>query len=249
MRILEPGAVITDPLAPYAQVDRVRTGGGCWTMANMVGGLDGAAAIGGRVAELSTAPDAALFRLMRGLADVLLVGAETVRREGYRSIRLPGKRAATREAAGRIRTPRLAVVTRSLNLDWSREAFAAAPPESRPLVITCKAADPRRIERTHDVADVVVAGEDRVDLDQALLSLWELGYRVVLCEGGPTLLGELVAADRLDELCLTIAPLIGGDPLPVCVSPPDAPVRPFLLRHVLQDGGTLFLRYERGDHG
>jgi riboflavin biosynthesis pyrimidine reductase len=71
---------------------------------------------------------------------------------------------------------------------------------------------------------------------------------VVLCEGGPTLLGELVAAGRLDELCLTIAPLMGGDPLPVSVSPPGAPLRHFALRHVIRDGDTLFLRYERGDH-
>jgi riboflavin biosynthesis pyrimidine reductase len=69
---------------------------------------------------------------------------------------------------------------------------------------------------------------------------------VVLCEGGPTLLGELVAAGRLDELCLTIAPLMGGDPLPVSVSPPDPPLRHFALRHVISDGDTLFLRYERG---
>ena len=116
VRILQPGAIITDPLAPYAQVDRTRAGGGCWVMANMVGGLDGSAAIGGRVAALSTGPDAALFRLMRALADVVLVGAETVRREGYRSIRLPEKQAAARQAAGRTRTPRLAVVTRSLDL-------------------------------------------------------------------------------------------------------------------------------------
>jgi hypothetical protein len=76
MRMLQAGAVVTDPLAPYAQVDRTRAEGGCWVMANMVGGLDGSAAIGGRVAALSTAPDAALFRLMRALADVVLVGPE-----------------------------------------------------------------------------------------------------------------------------------------------------------------------------
>jgi riboflavin biosynthesis pyrimidine reductase len=248
VQILDNGAVVTDPLAPYAQVDRTRAGGGCWVMANMVGGLDGSAAIGGRVAALSTGPDAVLFRLIRALADVVLVGAETVRREGYRSIRLPEERAAARQAAGRARTPRLAVVTRSLDLDWSGETFAGTPPESRALVITCKAADPQRVERAREVADVVIAGEDQVDPEQAVLRLSDLGHRVVLCEGGPTLLGELVRAGRLDELCLTIAPLMGGDPLPVSVSPPGAPLRHFALRHVIRDGDTLFLRYERGDH-
>jgi riboflavin biosynthesis pyrimidine reductase len=246
VQILEAGASITDPLAPYAQVDRTRVRDGCWVMANMVGGLDGSAAVGGRVGALSTKPDAALFRLMRALADVVLVGAETVRREGYGSIRLPAKQAAARQAAGLPAAPRLAVVTRSLDLDWSGGAFAAGPAQSRALVITCKAADARRVDRAREVADVIIAGEDRVDLEQAVLRVGELGYRVVLCEGGPTLLGELVAAGRLDELCLTIAPLMDGDPLPVAVSPPGAPLRHFALRHVLRDGDTLFLRYERG---
>jgi riboflavin biosynthesis pyrimidine reductase len=246
VQILEAAATITDPLAPYAQVDRTRARDGCWVMANMVGGLDGAAAIGGRVGALSTAPDAALFRLMRALADVVLVGAETVRREGYGSIRLAENQAAARQAAGRPAAPRLAVVTRSLDLDWSGGAFAGAPAESRTLIITCKAADARRVDRAREVADVVIAGEDRVDPEQAVLRLWELGHRVVLCEGGPTLLGELVAAGCLDELCLTIAPLMDGDPLPVAVSPPGAPLRHFALRDVLRDGDTLFLRYERG---
>jgi len=246
VQILQAGATLADPLAPYAQVDRTRPGAGCWVMANMVGGLDGSASIGGRVAALSTEPDAALFRLIRTLADVVLVGAETVRRERYRSIRLPERQAAGRRAAGQPAAPRLAVVTRSLDLDWCGDAFAGAPAESRTLVITCKAADPRRLERAREVADVVIGGEDRVDLEQALRRLSELGHRVVLCEGGPTLLGELVAAGRLDELCLTIAPLMGGDPLPVSVSPPGAPLRHFALRHVISDGDTLFLRYERG---
>ncbi len=246
VQVLTVGATIADPLAPYAQAHRTRPGGGCWVMANMVGGLDGSAAIGGRVAALSTEPDAALFRLIRALADVVLVGAETVRRERYRSIRLPGEQAAARQAAGRPAAPRLAVVTRSLDLDWSGDAFAGALAESRPLVITCQAADARRVQRAREVADVVIAGGDRVDPDLAVRRLAELGHRVVLCEGGPTLLGELVAAGRLDELCLTIAPLMGGDPLPVAVSPPGAPLRHFALRHVLRDGDTLFLRYERG---
>ncbi len=69
----------------------------------------------------------------------------------------------------------------------------------------------------------------------------------MLTEGGPTWLGELVAGGHLDELCLTIAPLMGGDALPVSVAPPGAPVVGLSLRHVLREGDTLFLRYERGE--
>jgi riboflavin biosynthesis pyrimidine reductase len=246
VHILQDGPVIADPLAPYAAVDRTPADGGCWVMAHMVGGLDGSAAIHGRVGRLSTAPDAALFAEMRALADIVLVGAETVRREGYGPVRLPPERRAAREAAGRTATPPLAVVTRSLELDWSARAFAAAPPGSRTLVITCSAADAGRLAQAREVADVIIAGQDRVDPERALRRLAQLGHRVVLCEGGPTWLGELVAARHLDELCLTIAPLMGGDPLPVSISPPGAPLTNFVLRHVLRDGDTLFLRYERG---
>jgi riboflavin biosynthesis pyrimidine reductase len=249
VQILQPGLVVTDPLAPYAQVDRTRPGGGCWVMGHMVGGLDGSAAIGGRVGELSTAPDAKLFVLMRALADIVLVGAQTVRAERYGPVRLPPERVAARRAAGRPGTPPVAIVSRSLNLDWSARVFAEAPPESRTLVITCAEADAGRLERARQVADVVVAGADRVDPEQAAGRLAELGYQVVLCEGGPTWLGELVAADRLDELCLTIAPLMGGDPLPVSVSPPGSRLAHFALRQVIRDSDTLFLRYERGRDG
>ena len=61
--------------------------------------------------------------------------------------------------------------------------------------------------------------------------------------------GELVAGGHLDELCLTISPLMGGDPLPVSVAPPGAPVVGLTLQHVLREGDTLFLRYERSGPG
>jgi riboflavin biosynthesis pyrimidine reductase len=249
VQILEPGAVVADPLTPYALVNRAkgpRGLGGCWVLAHMVGGLDGSAAIGGRVAELSEAPDAQLFLLMRALADVVMVGAETVRREGYGPIRLTSAQVSERRAAGQPAAPALAVVSKSLDLNWSSKAFLEPAAESRTIVITCESADPKRLQRAREVARVVVAGKDRVDPVQSLLRLSELGHRVVLCEGGPHWLGQLVAADLLDELCLSIAPLMGGDALPVSVSPPGAPLTYLKLQNVMRDGDTLFLRYERG---
>jgi riboflavin biosynthesis pyrimidine reductase len=102
------------------------------------------------------------------------------------------------------------------------------------------------VARARAAAEVIIAGRDGVEPGQAMARLAERGCRVVLCEGGPTWLGELVAAGWLDELCLTIAPLIGGDPLPVSIAPAGAPLAHFALRHVLRAGHTLFLRYERG---
>jgi len=247
MELLRPTDTLTDPLAPYAAVDRTRSGETCWVMANMVGGLDGSAAVGGRVGALSDPADKQLFNLMRALADVVMVGAETIRREGYGPIPLPPDRRAPLREAGRTETPRLAVVSRSLALDWSSTAFTDAPADARTIVVTCAAADPERLEPARAVADVVVAGETGVEPGAAMAELWRLGHRVVLCEGGPTWLGHLVAAGHLDELCLTIAPLMGGDPLPVSVAPDGAGLETFALRHVLTEGDTLFLRYERGD--
>jgi riboflavin biosynthesis pyrimidine reductase len=248
VNFLRTGEEIPDPLAAYSSVDRSRPINACWVMANMVGGLDGSAAIDGRVADLSTPPDADLFVSMRTLADVVLVGAETLRREGYGGLSLPAERVAARTAAGRSAQPAFAVVTKSLNLDWSAKPFAD-PGGRRAMVITCEAADPLRVDRARMVADVIVAGRERVDPVEAMVQLSARGHRVVLCEGGPTWLGEMVAADQLDELCLTISPLMGGDPLPVSVSPPGSPLVTLSLMQVLAERDTLFLRYERRPYG
>jgi len=248
VEVLRTGEHIPDPLDVYSSVDRTRPNGACWVMANMVGGLDGSAAIGGRVSDLSTAPDADLFVSMRALADVVLVGAETVRREGYAGLSLPEPRVAVRVAAGKAAEPAFAVVTRSLDLDWSATPFAE-PRGERALIITCASADPDRMDRARQVADVLVAGLDRVDPVEAMAQLSHRGHHVVLCEGGPTWLGQLVATDQLDELCLTISPLMGGDPLPISVSPPGSHLVHMSLMHVLTEDDTLFLRYERRHDG
>jgi riboflavin biosynthesis pyrimidine reductase len=229
----------------------------------MVGGLDGSAAVGGRVGALSGGTDAELFRRMRAVADVVLVGAETVRRERYGPARLPDADRATRERAGRPPTPPIAVVTRSLALDWSIPLFAApgtgaagagagrgaAAGGSRPLVVTVGDADPRRLDEAARHADVVVAGEHRVDPALALGALAARGLRVVLCEGGPTLLGQFLAAGLLDEMCLTLSPVMGGDPLPIATAPPGSDLVDFRLAHVGRSGDVLFLRYERATDG
>jgi riboflavin biosynthesis pyrimidine reductase len=112
-------------------------------------------------------------------------------------------------------------------------------------VVTCGAADPGRLAAAAQVATVILAGKHRVEPAVALRALVDLGHRVVLCEGGPTWLGELVAADRLDELCLSISPVIGGDPLPVCVTPEGMDLARFELKGTMVEDHTLFLRYER----
>ncbi|KAA1428056.1 pyrimidine reductase family protein [Nocardioides antri] len=222
----------------------------CWVTGHMVAGLDGTASVGGRVGALSTSPDQALFRRMRQVADIVLVGAETVRREGYGPVRLAEGAQEWRRLQGLAPTPPLAVVSRSLAFDWSATVFRDAPVDARTHLITCAAADPKRKAEAEKFATVVVAGDERVEPAEAMRALAELGRRVVLCEGGPTWLGELVAADRLDELCLSISPLMGGDPLPVSVTPPGSGLAEFDLKGAMAEDNTLFLRYERrrGNH-
>ena len=145
------------------------------------------------------------------------------------------------------------MVSRSLAFDWTAKVFTEAPEDARTHVITCAAADPERRAEAEEVADVIVAGDDRVE-PAPRCGRWPGSVdRVVLCEGGPTWLGELVAADRLDELCLSIAPLMGGDPLPVSVTPPGAGLATFELKGAMAEDDTIFLRYERptqaGDRG
>ena len=114
MELLAASAEVADILAPYRQAERLARPGRCWVMANMVGGLDGTAAVGGRVGGLSDATDAELFRRMRSLADVVLVGAETVRRERYGPVRLAPEVREERARACRSPAPPIAVVSRSL---------------------------------------------------------------------------------------------------------------------------------------
>jgi len=242
---LERGADVPDALGPYLEVDRSRPRHECWVTGHMVAGLDGTAAVGGRVGSLSTAPDQALFRRMRQIADIVLVGAETVRREGYGSVRLDEEAQEQRRRLGKSGIPPIALVSRSLAFDWTAKVFADAPDDARTHVITCEASDPSRRAEAEEHAEVIVAGGERVEPAAAMQALAERGRRVVLCEGGPTWLGELVAADRLDELCLSVAPLMGGDPLPVSVTPPGAGLAQFRLEGAMAEDDTLFLRYER----
>lgn len=210
----------------------------------MVAGLDGSTAIDGRVRGLSSPTDRQLFIDLRSVADVVLVGAETARREHYGPVTLSPQRRAAREAVGKPPVPRLALVSRSLDFGGAEAALGAGDGGDRPIIITCQSAPADTRARLEERADIVVSGTDRVDIAAALEALHGLGADVVLCEGGPSLLGELFAATVVDELCLTLTSVVGGDPLPVAVIPDSAGVARARLAHVLRAGDDLFLRYE-----
>lgn len=222
----EPGEV--DP-GPRYRVPRHRYGGRPWVLANMVASADGASTLDGRSGQLGGPVDKQVFRLLRSVADVVLVGAGTVRAERYRPIAEP-------------RPVPIAVVTRSLDLDWESPLFRGPPATT--VVVTCRSAPAERRAQASELAEVVVAGEDAVEPVRALAALAERGHRVVLCEGGPALLAQVVAAGLLDELCLTVSPmLVGGNgPRILDGAHADGPSA-LTLASVLEHEGTLFLRY------
>ena len=237
-----PDAAEPDPFEPY-EAPRPRPDGRPWLIANMVTGLDGSLAWHGTVGALSSAADRSLFLRLRGIADAVLVGAGTVRAEGYGPVKLPEARRAERVAAGRPAVPPLVVVSRSLDLDWSAPLWDGTA-DPAPVVVTAASAAASALARARGHAEVIVAGDASVDLTVALGLLAERGMAVVLTEGGPTLLDELVAAGLLDELCLTLTPVFGGDPLTMAHrAAPLADLRAFTLDGVVRRDDELYLRY------
>lgn len=217
---------------------------GPWLRANMVASADGAAMANGRTAGLSGPADQWLLGLLRGLADAVLVGSRTVQVEGYGPARTRPETAAARRAAGQSPAPRLAVVSATLGLDPQAPLFTAATEPT--LVLTTGTAPAARRRDLARVAEVVVAGDAVVDLAAAVAALHERGLTRLLCEGGPRLLAGVVAADLLDELCLTVSPRLLGGPAARILDGPSLPsARPLRLAGVLAAEEFLFLRYHR----
>ena len=217
-----------------------------WLRANFVTSADGAAYIDGRSGGLSADGDMRVFGILRVLADVVLVGAGTARVEEYKPARRRPSLAQLRE--GRPETATIALVTRTLGLNLLSPLFTEAPPDARTIVITSAAADPELRDAAAKVADVIVAGEEAVDLGAALDALRERGLDRILCEGGPHLLGDLAAAGLLDELCLSLSPTLAGPGADRIIAGAQAPARPLTLTQVLaDDDGFLFCRYAAKD--
>ncbi|MFF4349690.1 pyrimidine reductase family protein [Streptomyces sp. NPDC001530] len=217
-----------------------------WLRANMVSTLDGAAQHDGRSQPISNATDMRIFGVLRGLADAVVVGAETVRQEGYRPARAREAFAALREAAGQGPAPAIAIVTASLDLDFSLPLFTS--PLVPTLVLTGAAAPPERVAAAEKAGvQVVIAGDETgVHPARAVRALGELGLTRLLTEGGPRLLGQFVAAGVLDELCLTVSPMLAaGDAQRIAGGPAMAVPKRFELVSLLEEAGFLYSRYRR----
>jgi riboflavin biosynthesis pyrimidine reductase len=216
---------------------------GPWVRANMVATVDGAArGPDGRTGSISSPADRMMFFLLRGLADVVLVGAGTVRKERYGPSLAKPEYAVWRKEHRQAPTATLAVISRSLDLDVDSRLFTESP--QRPIIFTVADTALARRRALGEVADVVTAGESFVDMSVAVRILAARGYHRVLCEGGPTVLRNLIEQHLLAELCLTVSPrLFGGNIHRIVAGPPLDPPRELRLDGLIEADDTLFARY------
>lgn len=233
-----------DLRAPYLADDRSHDDERPWVLLNMITSIDGAIAVDGLSGGLGNEADFAVFSTLRSLADVILVGAGTAAAEGYKVPQPSPEVLARRNAAGQAAKPVIALVSRSLRIDLDAPLFA--DPDYRPIVVTAASSPSGRRAEIAAVADVVIAGGDEVDFGAAVRSLGDRVGPVILAEGGPTLNGQLVAADVLDELCITISPMVvGGSGGRMVAHGPDHSPRHFAVDRILEGGGLIFTRLLR----
>ncbi len=180
-----------------------------YVRANMVSSIDGAASIDGKSGGLGGDGDKTVFRVLRALCDVVLVSARTAVDEGYRQ---PGSDAVLgddRAARGQAPAPALALLSNSLSIPTDYPPLAS--PDT--IVLTCASAPADRRTALRDAgATIIDCGTDSTDLPTAIRTCAQRGWSRILAEGGPSILGECIDADLIDELCVTTSPnLVAGD--------------------------------------
>ncbi len=221
-----------------------------WIRVNFIASLDGAVTIDGRSGALGRPADATVYAILRDLADVVVVGAGTARSENYGGARTDARRRMRlhHHGLGGARDgapPPIAVVTASAALDPASRLFTDT--ERAPIVLTTVSADADRKHLLAETgAEVIEAGHSTVTAADIRRELGGRGLLRVLCEGGPSLFGDLIDAGAVDELCLTVSPLlVGGTAGRIAVSPNALPTAMSLRHALLDDDGTVLTRWER----
>lgn len=226
-----------------------RPASGVWLRTNFVTSLDGSVqGADGRSAGINTASDHHVFALHRAHCDAVLVGAGTARSEGYRAVDLAAWQRQIRAGEGLPDFPLLAIVSESLNLDPAI-ARAGAAEYGAVMIVTSQRPGPARVEPFLDAGiEILRSGDAEVDLGGAVHQLAQRGWGRLLCEGGPRLHRDLLAADLVDSLSLTLAPVaVGGAGSRTTSGPALAVPRHFRLDLALHaaDDDTVFTQYVR----
>lgn len=231
------GALDDTAIADHYSAQVART----WLRVNFVSSVDGAATVDGRSGGLGGDADHRVFDILRTLCDVVVVASGTLKAENYGAMVLDRRSVDARVADGLKSQPTLAIVSGSLDLDAASEMFTKAP--VRPIIFTTTAAPERR--DLAKVADIVVGGDKLVDAKAMVAELVSRQLGRIHCEGGPSLFGSLLAADVVDELCLTVSPRLVGGTSGRISKGDDIEPRGMRLAGILKSGNTLLLRYLR----
>lgn len=194
-----------------------------WVRANMVSTLDGAATgEGGTSGGINNAADRRVFDVLRGQADAVVVGAGTARAEGYGVAGVP---LVLVSRQGRVPEQLRSAPSGAVRLVTCAHAFGLA--ESRELL---------------GPEHVIVLGEDAVRLEAVRDALVERDLVNLLCEGGPQLLGGMLAAREIDEVCATVVPRVVGGDQPRIVTGAALDVH-LELRTLVEEAGSLLGRW------
>ena len=245
MKRIFPSEKNLDPIDFYDQI-RISHTDRPWLLLNMITSIDGSTHISGTSGGLGGPADQKVLRTLRSFADVILVGSGTVHAENYKIPRVPENEAGKRRVErGQTPRPRLAVVSGSGNLDPKIPMFDQSEIEDvKPLIYTTKNGNENLSEDFESRAEIVASGASQVDLTCILKDLFDRGVSVVLAEGGPSLNHQLIEAQLVDELCLTISPLlIGGKNDGILTGPLLSHPNKFQLNGLATQDELLFCNY------
>jgi len=237
---LEPAGEPVSAAAALAEANLASLAGEArpYLFLNFVSTLDGRAALDGSTRPLGGPADLEMLLTLRDVADAVLIGPGTVRAEGYARLIGASERRAARGALGLVEDPPAVLISRRGDIPWEAGLFAA--PEQPVIVYTESDVGPPDV-----AAPVEVVRLNPCTPGAALADLRARGVRALLSEGGPTLFRGLLAAGLVDELFLTLTPLLTGDEAETGILSGGRLAAPagMRLRWVLRSGEELFLRY------
>ena len=204
---------------------------------NMVSTLTGSATMNHVSEDMGNDTDGQLFAALRNWADVVLVGAQTVRAEDYSGVEPNGD--GSRPAP-------IAVPSRSLEFDVTSDFFTTPPI----ILVPHSSRDDQELAKR--IATIESTGAEICDAGEGTVQdyisvLKDRGFKRVLCEGGPGMIGQLVDIDAIDQMYLTLDPhLSTGVETPMATFQGEHSHHRMQLENVAADhDGTVFLRYSR----